>query len=76
MQCPIKHEYIDMKVLKTSAVLKALLDDGWKVVATKGSHRQLKHPTKKGKVTLNGKPSSDIYGRELDSVEMQSGLKF
>ena len=65
-----------MKVLKTSAVLKALLDDGWVVVKIKGSHRQLTHPTKSGKVTLNGKPSSDIYGRELDSVSKQSGLKF
>ena len=69
-------EYIYMKVLKTGAVLKALLANGWIVVATQGSHRQLKHPTKPGKVTLNGKPSSDIYGRELDSVERQSGLKF
>lgn len=65
-----------MKILKTSAVLKALLDDGWEIVAIKGSHRQLKHPTKPGKVTLNGKPSSDIYGRELDSVSKQSGIKF
>ncbi|WP_300505232.1 type II toxin-antitoxin system HicA family toxin [uncultured Duncaniella sp.] len=65
-----------MKVLKTSAVLKALLADGWEVVATKGSHRQLKHPTKSGKVTLNGKESSDIYGWELDSVSKQSGIKF
>lgn len=65
-----------MKVLKTSAVLKALLADGWEVVAVKGSHRQLKHPVKPGKVTLNGKLSSDIFGRELDSVERQSGLNF
>ena len=65
-----------MKVLKTSEVLKALLADGWYVAAVKGSHRQLKHPVKTGKVTLNGKPSSDIYGMELKSVERQSGLKF
>lgn len=65
-----------MKVLKTSEVLKALLADGWYVAAIRGSHRQLKHPDKPGKVTLNGKPSSDIYGMELKSVERQSGLKF
>lgn len=75
MCCPIK-ENIDMKVLKTSAVLKALLADGWVVVRQKGSHRQLKHPVKPGTVTLNGKPSSDIYGWELDSVQSQSGIKF
>ncbi|WP_370527630.1 type II toxin-antitoxin system HicA family toxin, partial [Duncaniella muris] len=47
-----------MRVLKTSAVLKVLLADGWMIVRQKGSHRQLKHPTKPGTVTLNGKPSS------------------
>jgi len=65
-----------MKVLKTGAVLKALLDDGWLIVHQRGSHRQLKHPEKKGKVTLNGKPSDDIWGAELKSVEKQSGLVF
>lgn len=67
---------IEMKSLKTMTVLKALQDDGWEVVRVKGSHRQLKHPTKKGTVTLNGKPSDDIWGFELRSVEKQSGLKF
>lgn len=65
-----------MKVLKTSLVLKLLLDDGWEIVPQRGSHRQLKHPVKKGKVTLNGKPSDDIWGDNLKSVEKQSGLKF
>ena len=65
-----------MKVLKTSLVLKLLLDDGWEIVHQRGSHRQLKHPVKIGKVTLNGKPSDDIWGDNLKSVEKQSGLKF
>lgn len=65
-----------MKVLKTSAVLKALLQDGWYLAHQVGSHRQFKHPTKKGKVTVNGKPSDDIWGNELKSVEKQSGLVF
>ena len=65
-----------MKVLKTSLVLKLLLDDGWEIVHQRGRHRQLKHPVKKGKVTLNGKPSDDIWGDNLKSVEKQSGLKF
>lgn len=65
-----------MKVLKTSAVLRALFSDGWYIATIRGSHRQLKHPTKPGKVTINGKPSSDVYGNELASIEKQSGLKF
>jgi predicted RNA binding protein YcfA (HicA-like mRNA interferase family) len=29
-------------------IIKALQEDGWYRVATKGSHIQFKHPTKKG----------------------------
>lgn len=65
-----------MKVLKVSAVLKMLKEDGWEIVAQRGSHRQLKHPQKKGKVTLNGHPSDDISRNLLKSVEQQSGLEF
>lgn len=65
-----------MKVLKTSYVLRQLLADGWYVSAQRGSHRQLRHPVKSGKVTLNGKPSDDIWGAELRSVEKQAQLKF
>lgn len=65
-----------MKVVKVSAILKALKDDGWEIIHQKGSHRQLKHPTKKGKVTVNGKASDDITGDLLKSIESQSGLFF
>ena len=33
--------------MKIKAILKLLKEDGWEQVAQKGSHRQLKHPTKK-----------------------------
>lgn len=65
-----------MKVVKVSAILKALKDDGWIKVHQKGSHRQFKHPTKTGKVTVNGSPSDDITGDLLKSIESQSGLGF
>jgi hypothetical protein len=35
------------KALKVRDVLKWLAQDGWVLVRTKGSHRQLKHPQKK-----------------------------
>ena len=60
-------------MLKTGVVLKALLDDGWYIAHQKGSHRQLKHPSKRGKVTLIGKHSYDIGGADLEHVESQSG---
>jgi len=65
-----------MKVIKVSKILSDLRDDGWIIVHQKGSHRQLKHPTKKGKVTLNGKPSVDVTGDLLKSIKNQSGLVF
>ena len=65
-----------MKVVKTSRILKMLKQDGWYITAQKGSHRQFVHPIKKGKVTVNGKPSDDTWGDELKSIEQQSGLIF
>lgn len=66
-----------MKVVKVSEIIKTLQGDGWELYRHKGtSHRQFKHPVKKGKVTVNGKPSSDITGDLLKSIERQSGLIF
>ncbi|MCH7689241.1 MAG: type II toxin-antitoxin system HicA family toxin [Planctomycetes bacterium] len=55
-------------------ILQFLKDDGWHVERTKGSHRQLKHPTKKGTVTVAGKPSVDIPPGTLKSILKQAGL--
>ncbi len=66
-----------MKVVKVSAIIRALLRDGWYLKAQNGtSHRQYAHPTKPGKVTINGKLSDDRSGDLLKSIEKQSGLKF
>ena len=51
------------------------LADGWYVVSMKGSHRQLKHPVKPGRVTIVGKPSDDLAPGTLGSILEQSGLK-
>lgn len=52
-----------------------LHDDGWYLVTTKGSHRQLKHLTKPGRVTVAGKPSDDGAPGTLNSILKQAGLK-
>ena len=65
-----------MKVVKTSKILSDLRKDGWVQVHQVGSHRQFKHPIKKGKVTVNGNESDDVWGMKLKSIESQSGLKF
>lgn len=65
-----------MKVVKVSKILRDLRTDGWILVHQVGSHRQFKHPTKKGKVTVNGSESDDVWGMKLKSIESQSGLEF
>lgn len=55
-------------------VLALLESNGWERVAQKGSHIQLKHPLKPGRVTLQH-PRRDIPLGTLRSIEKQSGLK-
>jgi len=55
-------------------VLKLLKQDGWHQVAQRGSHRQFKHPAKKGRVTLAGKPAHDVPAGTLRNILRQAGL--
>jgi predicted RNA binding protein YcfA (HicA-like mRNA interferase family) len=57
-----------MKVRDIIAIIEA---DGWYLVATAGSHRQYKHPTKKGRVTVPGKPNSDLAPDTLASIYIE-----
>jgi predicted RNA binding protein YcfA (HicA-like mRNA interferase family) len=61
--------------MKVRDILKTLEADGWQLVVTRGSHRQLKHPTRVGRVTVAGKPSDDLPPGTLSSILKQSGLK-
>lgn len=48
--------------------------DGWELVATRGSHRQFRHPVKPGKVTIAGKLSRDLPPGTWNSIVKQAGL--
>jgi predicted RNA binding protein YcfA (HicA-like mRNA interferase family) len=61
--------------VKVKEVIELLERDGWYLVRTRGSHRQYKHPVKKGKVTVAGKPSDDLGPGTLNSILKQGGLK-
>jgi predicted RNA binding protein YcfA (HicA-like mRNA interferase family) len=61
--------------MKISEIMRKLQDDGWILWATRGSHRQYKHPIKPGRVTVPGKPSDDVAPGTLNSIMKQSGLK-
>jgi predicted RNA binding protein YcfA (HicA-like mRNA interferase family) len=61
--------------MKVKDVIRLLEGEGWFLVATRGSHRQYKHPVRPGRVTVAGKPSHDLAPGTLNSILKQSGLK-
>ncbi|MBE9234555.1 type II toxin-antitoxin system HicA family toxin [Anabaena aphanizomenioides LEGE 00250] len=61
--------------MKVKEIINIIKDDGWYLVRTQGSHRQYKHPTKVGLVTVPGKLSDDLAPGTLNSILKQSGLK-
>jgi predicted RNA binding protein YcfA (HicA-like mRNA interferase family) len=61
--------------MKVRDVIRMLEDDGWYLARTRDSHRQYKHPTKTGTVTVLGKPNVDVPPGTLNSVLKQAGLK-
>ncbi|MBQ9253663.1 MAG: type II toxin-antitoxin system HicA family toxin [Bacteroidales bacterium] len=64
-----------MKRYKVKEILDMLKEDGWVLYAQRGSHRQFKQPIKKGRVTLNCKPSDVLSQEVLNSILKQAGWK-
>jgi predicted RNA binding protein YcfA (HicA-like mRNA interferase family) len=64
-----------MKKYKAADVLEMLKEDGWYLDRIKGSHRQFRHPTKKGTVTVNGKQSEVLSQFLLNSIFKQAGWR-
>jgi predicted RNA binding protein YcfA (HicA-like mRNA interferase family) len=61
--------------MKVAEILTMLEKDGWNLVRTRGSHRQFRHTSKPGTVTVAGKPSLDLAPGTLNSILKQAGLK-
>jgi predicted RNA binding protein YcfA (HicA-like mRNA interferase family) len=61
--------------VKVREVIRHLKREGWALVSTEGSHRQFKHPTKSGRVTVSGSLGDDMPKGTLASVKRQAGLK-
>jgi predicted RNA binding protein YcfA (HicA-like mRNA interferase family) len=61
--------------VKIRDLISLIESDGWVLVRTKGSHRQFRHPSKPGTVTIAGKPGVDMPPGTLNSVMKQAGLK-
>jgi predicted RNA binding protein YcfA (HicA-like mRNA interferase family) len=62
------------KSLSSRELVKLLEADGWVLVDTRGSHRQFKHPTKPGRVTVPH-PKRDLPIGTVRSIFRQAGLK-
>jgi predicted RNA binding protein YcfA (HicA-like mRNA interferase family) len=61
--------------MKIKDVLRLLKDDGWQVARQKGSHRQFRHPTKPGTVTVPvHRLSDELPIGTLKSIMKQAGL--
>jgi predicted RNA binding protein YcfA (HicA-like mRNA interferase family) len=60
--------------MDSRTILKLIKADGWYEVGKKGSHVQLKHPTKPGKVTV-AHPEKDLPIGTVKSIQQQSGVK-
>jgi len=55
-------------------MIRMIEEDGWYLVAVKGSHHQYKHSAKTGRVTVKH-PDSDLPKGTINSILKQAGLK-
>ncbi|ATZ61103.2 MAG: type II toxin-antitoxin system HicA family toxin [Methanosarcinales archaeon Met12] len=62
-------------MMKVRDAIKLIVSDGWHLIKSKGSHKQFKHPTKKGRVTIAGHPNHDLAAGTLNSILKQAQLK-
>lgn len=61
--------------MKVREVISTITADGWYLARMKGSHRQFKHSSKKGTVTVAGKPGATLHPDTVRSILKQAGLK-
>jgi predicted RNA binding protein YcfA (HicA-like mRNA interferase family) len=61
---------------KVKEMIFLIETDGWYLVGQRGSHKQYKHPLKKGKVTISdhGK-NEELDHFTVNSILKQAGLK-
>ena len=61
--------------MKVSEILRVIKGDGWFQVAQRGSHRQFKHTSKPGRVTIAGKPYDELAKGTQMSILKQAGIR-
>jgi predicted RNA binding protein YcfA (HicA-like mRNA interferase family) len=63
-----------MAIAKVAQILMLLRREGWSIERQVGSHRQFRHATKKGTVTVNGHESDTLSHYLVRSILKQAGL--
>lgn len=61
-----------MPVMKVRDMITWLEKQGWHLARQRGSHRQFKHHTLRGTVTVNGHPSDTMDAWMVSSIERQA----
>ena len=60
--------------MRSAEIIKIIERDGWVLYHQKGSHRQFKHPSKKGRVTVPH-PKKDLPIKTVASIFKQAGIQ-
>ena len=61
--------------MKIREIIKIIKNDGWILSRTKGGHRQFRHQTKNGTVTIAGHERDELHPKTASSILKQAGLK-
>ncbi|MDA1314603.1 MAG: type II toxin-antitoxin system HicA family toxin [Acidobacteria bacterium] len=61
--------------MKVRDLVRLLEENGWRLVRTRGSHRQFKHRDKPATITVAGKAGVDLPPGTLNTILKQTGLK-
>lgn len=61
--------------MRVRDAIKLIEADGWQLVSVNGSYRQLKHPFKRGRVTIACKLDMELHPKALKSILKQASLE-
>ncbi len=61
--------------MKVRELVRLLEKQSWRLVTTRGDHRQFKHPERRGRVTVSGNMGREVPPGTLNSALKQAGLK-
>jgi predicted RNA binding protein YcfA (HicA-like mRNA interferase family) len=60
--------------MKVRKIIKIIEADGWYRIKAKGGHRQYKHQSKSGRVTIPGQMNAELDPKTEKSILKQAGL--